>query len=151
MNGLSSDLREFVKLLVENEVEFIIVGGVVLAFHGVVRYTAGIDFFVRADADNAQKIEQALKQFGFSSLGLTAADFEDPELIVQLGNEPNRIDLITRIDGVSFAEAWRSRISNLLDGVPVAFLSRSALIANKLAAGREKDLLDVKELRKRAE
>jgi len=150
MNGPSPDLLEFVRLLVENEVDFVVVGGFALAHHGVIRYTADIDFFVRASIENGRKIEQSLEQFGFASLGLKAKDFEDPDVIVQLGNEPNRIDIITTIDGVSFGDAWDSRILGDLDGVSVAFLSREQLIANKLAAGRDKDLVDAKKLQKRS-
>ena len=139
---LQKDLREFIELLNSRGIDYLIVGGHAVAFHGYPRYTGDIDFLVRPNAENGARIVEALRAFGFGELSLTPADFLRPESIVQLGRPPNRIDLLTSISGVSFDEAWSSRASAELDGVPVLFLSRENLIKNKQASGRPKDLAD---------
>ncbi|MBI1755989.1 MAG: hypothetical protein HYR64_02655 [Fimbriimonas ginsengisoli] len=146
---LAADLREFVELLRSNEVEFVVVGAVALGFHKLPRYTGDLDLFVRNSRKNAERIVESIRLFGFESLGLTATDFESDDAVVQIGIAPNRIDILTRLSGVGFAEAWEHREEDLLDGIPVAFISASNLIKNKLATGREQDLVDVKALRKR--
>jgi hypothetical protein len=88
----------------------------------------------------------ALKQFGFASIGITMDDLIAEDRIIQLGVEPNRIDLLTSISAVTFEEAWQSRVEGTLDGVPVHFIGRDALIKNKRASGRSKDLIDIDEL-----
>ncbi len=140
---LAKDLREFIQLLNSHGVEFLVVGAYALAFHGHPRYTGDIDLLVRSSAGNAARIEHVLADFGFGSLGLSAADFLVPDRIVQLGLPPNRIDLLTSIGGVGFDEAWNGCIPAELDGLPVRFLGRDALIRSKRAAGRPKDLADL--------
>lgn len=93
--------------------------------------------------ENASRIEQVLEQFGFASLGLKAADFEQPGRVVQLGIAPNRIDLLTSLTGVTFDEVWTERVQDALDGIPVAFISRKQFLLNKRAAGRPKDIADL--------
>jgi hypothetical protein len=90
---------------------------------------------------------EAIRDFGMSSLNLSADDFSVPERVVQLGVEPNRIDLMTSITGVSFEDAWNSRVAGTLEGIPVQFIGRSALLRNKDATGRAKDRIDADELR----
>jgi hypothetical protein len=90
----------------------------------------------------------ALEQFGFGGLGVTLDDLSAPNQVIQLGVEPNRIDLMTSLSGISFEEPWQSRIPALLDGIEVNFIGREALIRNKRATGRSKDLLDIDELMK---
>src|ERR1039457_230743 len=97
---LPKDLREFIELLNSNGVEYAIVGGFALAFHGRPRYTGDIDFLIRRTPENAEKVARVLAHFGFGSLGVGAADFLKPDCIVQLGYPPNRIDLLTSISGV---------------------------------------------------
>jgi len=120
-----------------------IVGGYAVAFHGHPRYTGDVDVFVEASAENSRHIEQALHAFGFGETGLTAADFAREDVNVQLGLPPNRIDLITSIDGVDFAEAWADRVEATLDGVPVCFLSRTLLLRNKALTRRAQDMADL--------
>jgi hypothetical protein len=91
-----------------------------------------------------------LEDFGFAGLGLEASDFARPNRIVQLGRPPNRIDLVTSLSGVSFERVWATRVAAALDGIPVPFISLEALLRNKKAAGRPKDLSDVHELRRRS-
>jgi hypothetical protein len=105
---LSKDLREFIELLNSNGVEYLVVGGFAVAWHGYPRFTADIDFFLRAAPANAEAVLRTLREFGFGSLPLTAADFTRPDQIVQLGAKPNRIDLLTSISGVEFEAAGRT-------------------------------------------
>jgi acetolactate synthase regulatory subunit len=147
---LIKDLREFVELLNSNKVDYLVVGAFAVAFHGYPRYTADLDILVRPTPDNAQRILHVLNQFGFASLGISASDLESYGMVVQLGVKPNRIDLLTAISGVSFEDAWDSRISGDLDGIATRFIGREALIRNKEHTGRTKDAGDAEELRKRA-
>ncbi len=145
---LSKDLREFVECLNSNGVEYLVVGALAVSWHGYPRYSADIDFFVRASAGNAARVLRSIQEFGFGSLGLTVDDFTAPARVIQLGHEPNRIDLMTSISGVSFDDAWQTRVQGELDGIMVHFIGRDALLRNKEASGRGKDRIDVEELRK---
>ena len=146
---LSKDLREFVELLNSNGVEYLVVGGFAVSYHGFARYTGDIDFLVRPSEENSQRVLAALAQFGFGSAGIQAEDIRSPDKVVQLGVPPNRIDIITSISGVNFDDAWESRTAGCLDGVATQFIGREALIRNKESTGRAKDLGDAEELRKR--
>ena len=146
---LQSDLREFIELLNSRKVEYVVVGGYAVAFHGYPRFTGDIDFFVRPTVENGSRLVEVLGAFGFGSLGIDPAIFAAPKKVVQLGRPPNRIDLITGIDGIDFEEAWQSRVPANLAGVPVSFLGRDALVRNKRAAARPKDLLDLEKLKSR--
>jgi hypothetical protein len=146
---LSKDLREFIELLNSNKVDYLVVGAFAVAWHGYPRFTADIDFFVRPTVANAQAMVATLNPFGFTSLKITTEDLIHANQVLQLGVKPNRIDIITSIAGVSFDEAWKSRASGFIDEVPVPFLGRDALLINKEATGRAKDLGDAAELRKR--
>ena len=146
---LQSDLREFIGLLNSHKVEYIVVGGHAVAFHGYPRLTIDIDFLIDSTKDNARRLLAALADFGFADVGLNEQTFTTAEKIVQLGRPPNRIDLLTSISGVSFADAWAGRVAGELDGIPVSFLGRAALLANKRASARAKDLADLAELERR--
>jgi hypothetical protein len=146
---LSKDLREFVELLNSNRVEYLIVGAFAVAYHGFPRYTGDLDIFVRPSLENAQRILDALSQFGFGGLGVRLEDISAPGKVVQLGIPPNRIDLLTAISGLTFDEAWASREAADLNGVPVAFIGKTALIRNKESTSRAKDRGDAEELRRR--
>jgi hypothetical protein len=82
-------------------------------------------------------------------LGIQAADLSSPDMVVQLGVTPNRIDLLTAISGVSFEEAWAAHRDAELEGIAAHFIGRAALLRNKEQTGRAKDLGDAEELRKR--
>ena len=146
---LNSDLREFVALLNSHRIEFVVIGAYAVAFHGYPRYTGDLDILVKPERENAQKILQALAEFGFGGLGIGLHDLEAAGKVVQLGVSPNRIDLITSITGVTFEQAWASREPGELDGVEVYFIGRIPLIRNKESTGRAKDLGDAEELRRR--
>jgi len=145
----NKDLLEFIDLLNANRVEYLVVGGFAVAWHGYPRFTADIDFLVRPDHANGELLVKTLKEFGFRSLNLVPEDFSRPEQIVQLGAKPNRIDLITSIAAVPFEEAWASRIAGSIEGRSVFFIGRDALLRNKLATGRPQDLRDADALGQR--
>jgi hypothetical protein len=147
---LSSDLREFIALLNSNDVDYLVVGGLAVAFHGAPRFTADLDFLVRPTRENALKVIRAIDEFGMGGVGVTADDLSSPDQIVQLGVKPNRIDLITSVAGLTFEEAWVSRIPGEIDGITTQYIGRDALIRNKEATGRRQDILDADKLKRRA-
>lgn len=143
---LSPDLREFVECLNSRKVEYLIVGALAVSWYGFPRYSADIDFFIRADVENAEHLLAALQDFGFGSLPLSIEDFTTSNRVVQLGKEPNRIDLMTSISGVTFDEAWATRVLGSVDSLPVQYIGRDALLRNKAASGRPKDRIDIEAL-----
>jgi hypothetical protein len=145
---LSKDLREFVECLNSNGVEYLVVGALAVSWHGYPRYSADVDFLIRPSHANAEHLLKAIRQFGFGSLDISTDDLEAPGKVIQLGHEPNRIDLMTSITGITFDGAWQTRSSGHLDGIPVHFIGRAALIRNKESTGRAKDRIDAEELRK---
>jgi hypothetical protein len=146
---LQRDLREFIELLNSESVEYAIVGGWALGFHGRPRYTQDIDILIRATPANAARVVGAIEQFGFASLKLATQDFLEDGQVIQLGQPPNRIDLLTSLTGVTSQEIWESLERGDLDGVPVSFLGRAVLIRNKKATGRPRDRADLEELGER--
>ena len=140
---LERDLREFIELLNAHEVRYLVVGAHAVAFHGRPRYTADIDFFVDSSPENAQRISDTLQEFGLVDIEVCSADFTASDLVIQLGVEPNRVDIMTSISGVQFDEAWKSRAAGELDGLPVQFISKELLKRNKAAVGRKQDLADL--------
>ncbi len=146
---LHRDLREFVECLNSSKVDYLVVGALAVSWHGFPRYSADIDFLVRPTRENASRVMDALDRFGFGSLGITVEDFSVPGKVIQMGYEPNRIDVMTSVTGVTFDEAWEGRSTGELDGIPVQFIGRAALLRNKEATGRPKDQIDALELRKR--
>lgn len=144
---LQRDLREFIGFLNAHRVDYVIVGGHAVAYHGYPRYTGDIDFFVRPTLENGQRLLEALKAFGFAQAGLSPSDFTRPGRVMQMGLPPHRIDLLTSIDGVTFEEAWASTPpDSTLDELPVRFIGKDLLLKNKRLAGRPKDLADIEAL-----
>jgi hypothetical protein len=150
LEGLNEDFRDVLVLLADGGVEFVIVGAYALAFHGAPRASGDIDLFVRPSPANAQRVFDALVRFGapLVSAGVAAADFAQPGAVYQIGLPPRRIDLLTEISGLTFDEAWASRITAEVEGRTVSFIGRDALVRNKQASGRLKDIADVARLRK---
>ena len=142
---LNRDFKEFAELLNAHGVEYLVVGGYALAAHGHPRYTGDIDFWVRPSADNLERLLVALEQFGFGSLGLRVADFNG-DSVVQLGQPPRRIDLLSAIDGVDFEACFRRREQVDLAGVRLNIIGLEDFKANKRASGRLKDLADLESL-----
>ena len=146
--NLNQDFQEFVELFVAHEVEFLIVGGYALAAHGHPRYTKDLDVWVWLGPENAQRILAAIEEFGFGNLGLTAADFQEPDVMVQLGREPQRINILTYASGLQFSDAYKNRVLVKIGNVDVPFISVDDLRTNKMATGRPRDLADVADLPK---
>lgn len=146
MAKLQADLREFIGLLNSHNVEYLVVGGHAVAFHGYPRFTGDIDFLIRTTPVNAHRVLRALHAFGFGELEIGEGDLLEAGRIVQLGHPPNRIDLLTSISGVDFEPAWESRVQTTMDDQPVNMIGWDELVRNKRASGRQKDLADVETL-----
>lgn len=142
---LHPDFRDLLEELLAERVRFVVVGAHALAVHGVPRATGDLDLFVAADAENATRLIRALTRFGapLELHGVTAGDFERAGTVYQLGSPPRRIDLMTSISGVAFADAEIGAVPTEIEGLTLGVLGRRELIANKRAAARPKDLLDV--------
>ncbi|MDP3505415.1 MAG: nucleotidyltransferase [Myxococcales bacterium] len=141
---LPQDWSEFLSLLVGQKVRFLLIGGHAMAAHGAPRFTGDLDVWVQPGKRNAERVMKALVAFGFGSVkGLSDADFTSPGTVVALGHPPMRIDLLTSVSGVTFERAWRRRRAAILGGVPLSVIGVEDLIANKRAAARPKDLVDV--------
>jgi predicted nucleotidyltransferase len=140
------DFKDLLALFNAHTVEYIIVGGYALAFHGAPRYTGDIDIYVKPDDKNAAAIMAALEEFGFGSVGLSAEDFGRPGQVIQLGVPPVRVDIITSIAGVSWGEAFSNRVSGKYGDIQVHYIGREQFIINKKTIGRKKDLADLEAL-----
>lgn len=141
--AVQQDFRDLLELFNKHEVDYIIVGAYALGFHGAPRYTGDLDIFVKPDSVNARKVMQALHEFGFGSVDLREADFEEEGKVIQLGVPPVRIDLITSVTGVSWEKARSGRVDGWFGGLTVHYIGRNDFIANKRALGRKKDLADL--------
>lgn len=143
---LNQDFKEFIQSLNDNHVRYLVIDGYAVALHGYPRYTKDIDVWIEMSPENAAKMIRALEQFGFGSLGLRAADFLEPDQIIQLGYPPARIDLITTPAGVEFERCYESRVEVVIEGVTVNFIDLENLKRSKRAAGRLQDLADLENL-----
>jgi len=145
---LFDDFRDMLAEFAAAGVEHLVVGGHAVAAHGVVRATLDIDIFVRPSAENAECVIKALRAWGapLQNHGVNASDFAKPGTVYQLGLPPRRIDILTAIDGVSFDEASHEKIFVASGNLEFPVIGRRALIANKRASGRHKDLGDVEAL-----
>ena len=143
---MHKDFKELLELFNAHKVDYLIVGGYALAFHGAPRFTGDIDILVKPDTENSKRVLAALDEFGFGSLGLSEADFTLPENVIQLGIPPVRIDIMTSLTGVSWENARLSRAAGRYDDTPVYFIGKKDLVANKKALGRQKDLADLEAL-----
>ena len=144
--NIHEDFEEFLRLLAAEKVEFVVVGGYAVAFYGHVRTTQDLDLFFRNTERNVRKILAALRRFGVPADDSAIADFRDPGSIIRLGVAPVRVGMINAISGFTFARIWRNRVPGMYGTVPVHYIARADLLANKRASGRLKDLADVDEL-----
>ncbi|MBN1832606.1 MAG: nucleotidyl transferase AbiEii/AbiGii toxin family protein [Deltaproteobacteria bacterium] len=140
------DFKELLELLNNHDVGYMIVGGYALAFHGAPRYTGDIDLFIKPDKENAQRIMKALDEFGFGSVGIESSDFTHENKVIQIGVPPVRIDIITSISGVTWEEAFSSRVQGQYGDVPVYYIGLDQFIRNKKSIGRIKDMADLEAL-----
>lgn len=139
---LNPDYRDILSIFSEEKVEFLLVGAYAMAVHGLPRSTGDIDLWVRSDRENAERIIRALTVFDAPLSEIGDNDFLTPGLVVQIGVMPRRIDILTSIDGVEFAEAWAERLDIEVEGIGIPVISRRHLIRNKLTVGRLKDTAD---------
>ena len=146
---LPDDFREFLKLLNEADVEYLLIGGYAVGYHGYPRTTADMDVWVAISADNASKLVSAFHDFGMQDSKLTPDLFLQRGKIIRMGVPPMRIEVLTEIDGVAFPDCFAAREVVILDGLNVNMISLSDLRTNKLASGRHKDLDDLEHLPKR--
>jgi predicted nucleotidyltransferase len=151
MNILDSYTKEMLAELIKQGVEFIVIGGYAVNFHGFRRLTGDIDLWLKPDnGSNKTRLLSALKELGITEdiiNKLSALNFEQA-LAFHDGNEPFRIDFLTRVSGVNFDEAWKEKEAVKIDGLKINFLHIKHLIATKITTGRNKDKIDVEELQK---
>lgn len=145
---MRDNFRDILTRLVERETRFLVVGAHALAVHGVPRAAGDLDLWVEPTPANAKRVWGAFVEFGvrLDALRIQASDFVVPDSVIQFGLSPHRIDILTSISGVSFTDAWKGRVEHKLFGVTVPFLGREALILNKRATGRHRDLGDLEAL-----
>ncbi len=140
---LPPDWSEFIRCLGDHQVRYLVVGAHAMAASGRPRATQDIDFWVEPTRKNAERLCRALGEFGFPGLASAVAEFASPDKMATLGRPPLRIDIMTSIDGVDFSSAWAGRVTVTVGDRAIPFLGREALLANKRASGRPKDLADV--------
>ena len=141
--GLTRDFKEFIELLNAHEVKYLIVGEYAVNYHGYIRFTGDLDFWIWIEKENIKKLLSAINEFGFGSLKLNSTDFVNPENIIQFGVEPNRIDLLVDVDTLNFEQCYTRRVIQKKEGVEINIISIDDLIIAKEAAGRPQDLADV--------
>ena len=144
--NLPPDFKEFLRLLNEHQVEYLLIGGYAVAYHGYPRATADMDIWIAVHRLNAEKVVAALRSFGFAVSELSEDLFLKEGQIIRMGVPPVRIGIATSISGVQFDECYTARVAGELDGVPVNLIDLAHLKLNKKAAGRYKDLNDLENL-----
>jgi len=140
---MNKDFVDLLRAFVAAEVRFLIVGAYALALHGRPRATGDLDLWVEATPENAERVMRALVAFGAPVATIAAGDFAREGVTYQIGVPPGRIDLLTELTGITFAEAWADRLRRPFGEVDVDFIGRAAFIRNKRATGRPKDLGDI--------
>lgn len=146
MEKLDPNFADFLKSLNTRGVEYLVIGGYAVGFHGFVRATGDLDIFVGLSARNAENLLAAFHDFGFDVPELTAAVFLEAGKIVRIGVPPLRLEVMNEISGVTFAACFAQRVEEMIDGLRVCFIDRENLLQNKRAAGRPKDLADIEAL-----
>jgi hypothetical protein len=145
--NLEPDFKDFVELLNKHQVEYMVVGGYALAFHGEPRFTGDMDIWIDCTEENAQKMIVVMADFGAASLGFTKKDFLDKHIIKQIGQPPLRIDILSKIDGVLYKDAIKDKQQFKSGNLSIPFIGVKDFTRNKEAAGRKKDLKDVKKIK----
>ncbi len=142
------DFSEFIDLLNKFKVDYLVVGGYALGFHGRPRYTGDLDIWIAISERNAAKMIKVIESFGFASLGLEKEDFLQKGYVTQIGYPPLRIDILNDIDGVVFNEAYKNKQVIDVENIEVNYIGYNDLILNKEASGSNKDIADIKYLKK---
>ena len=146
-DALAVDFLDFIACLNERDVDFVLVGGYALGVHGVVRATADIDLLFRRTRKTVRRLCDAMHDFGAPAEVIDEEALMTPETVTQFGRPPHRIDLLSAIDGVGFAEVWKGAMTIVLGGQRIRVIGLDELRRNKTAAGRPKDLEDLRRLR----
>ena len=143
---MNPDFEDLLRGLSASRAEYLVIGGYAVAFHTEPRYTKNLDVWVRPTAANARRVMTALKKFGAPLANLRLKDLTTPGIIFQIGVEPNRIDVLTEVDGVDFQAAWGRRVEGPFGKVTVPWMGIADLATNKRSVGRPQDLLDLAKL-----
>lgn len=146
---LFPDFEDFIKLLNTLSVNYMVVGGYALAFHGKPRNTGDLDIWIEISESNAKKLLQVLDDFGFGDLNFKKEDFTKPGYLTQIGYPPLRIDILNNIDGVEFKDAFPNSKLLKTENLEIRFIGLKDFIQNKSASGRPQDLVDIQEIKKR--
>ena len=146
--SLHDDFKEFIELLNANCVEYLLVGGYAVSYYSQPKFTQDIDFWINPSGENAKKMIKVLAEFGFASLNITEDDLTNPDMVIQLGRPPMRIDIITAISGLEFNEAYPNRTEGKYFDVNIMILGKQDLLKNKKLTGREKDRFDIDWIKK---
>lgn len=139
---LNPDFRDMLSALSAEGVDYLLVGAYAMAAYGRPRATGDMDILVRPAPDNARRVVRALNRFGAPMMDLTEEDLATPGVVFQIGQPPQRIDIMNEIDGVTFEEAWAARVTREIEGLRLPVISRELLLRNKKVAGRPKDQAD---------
>jgi hypothetical protein len=146
---VNQDFSDLFSALNAAEARYLVVGGYAFSYHAEPRYTKDLDIWVEPTDSNAGAVWRSLAAFGAPMAMISVADLSAPGMVFQIGVPPNRIDLVTSIDGVAFPDAWSGRVQTVYAGVPIQLIGKAELILNKTAAGRPQDLVDVERLTRR--
>lgn len=144
---LNKDFREFVALLNENQVKYLVIGGYAVAYHGYPRYTKDIDIWIERKEINAKNLISVIQKFGMSSMNLIIDDFLDKDAVIQLGMPPNRIDILTDLEVLDFDYCYSKKELASFDNLIVNFIDLESLIVAKKQANRIQDKADVRKLK----
>ena len=142
--SVNSDFSDLLSEFNAADVRYLVVGGYAVFFHGQPRYTKDLDVWVEPSAENAARVMKALRQFGAPLHDLSESDLSAPGITFQMGNAPNRIDVLTDVASLAFEQAWSNRVEGRYGQQRMWLLSRADLITNKKAVGRPQDLEDVR-------
>jgi len=140
------DFKEFLQLLTSKDIEYLVVGGYAVGYHGYPRATGDMDIWISRNEKNARKMVNALKEFGFDIPELKIEIFLEKEKIIRMGVPPMRLEIITTIDGVGFEKCFQNRVIADFGSFKANFISKGDLLINKRASGRPKDLVDYSKL-----
>ena len=143
---LPLDFKEFIRFINSAGVEYLLVGGYAVGFHGAPRFTADMGIWVGTESANAERLGRALDQFGFRDPEVISGRFLKPDAVFRIGRPPLQIDVVTEISGCEFADCYARREVLIRDGLELSVISLDDLKVNKRAAGRAKDLGDLEGL-----
>ncbi len=146
---VNQDFSDLFSALNAAEARYLVVGGYAFSYHAEPRYTKSLDIWIEPNEHDADAVWRALAAFGAPMTMITRTELASARMVFQIGVPPNRIDVMTSIDGVEFTDAWNGRVRTVYAGVPIDLIGKAELIQNKMASGRAQDLIDVERLTRR--